>query len=130
MAKRKTKKQVTLQEFNAWLEGVEELHPTNWHPDESQWKLIRNKIKNIVPDEPTVVATPVAPGYPIPRNKQPQMPQEELPFAPPPAIPSSVPDASNVTISPEAEALLKGSGGKTITPNIDTSNGNFKSSFS
>jgi len=49
---RKTKI-ITLAEFRAWLEGVEELQPKGWVPDATQWKLIRNKIKCIVEPEPT-----------------------------------------------------------------------------
>ena len=46
MARKRTKKQ-TLNEFRAWLNGVEELQPEDWAPDAAQWKLIREKINNI-----------------------------------------------------------------------------------
>jgi len=44
--KAKTKR-ITLVEFRAWLEGVEELQPDNWAPNAEQWKLIRAKIDSI-----------------------------------------------------------------------------------
>jgi hypothetical protein len=49
MAKKAPKitKQMTLQEFKAWLEGIEEVQPANWHPTIEQWKLIRDRIEHI-----------------------------------------------------------------------------------
>lgn len=44
---RKQTKSLSLNEFNAWLAGVEELHPVGWSPDKEQWKRIRNKISQI-----------------------------------------------------------------------------------
>lgn len=50
MAKKapKATKKMTLQEFKAWLEGIEEVQPANWHPTIEQWKLIRDRIEHIV----------------------------------------------------------------------------------
>jgi len=54
MAKRKQKQ--TLKEFQAWLQGVEELQPEGWSPDADQWKLIRAKIDGIKEETKTVEA--------------------------------------------------------------------------
>lgn len=35
---------ITIQEFRAWLSGVEDMQGDNWHPTAEQWAKIRNKI--------------------------------------------------------------------------------------
>ena len=112
MARKKTK--ITLLEFKAWLSGIEELSSDDWSPDESQWKLIRDKIENIVlPKEPTTpepIHTPARPPKKV-------VPATSLPVGvtPPPQIPGGIPDPSMVTMTPEAEELLKGK-----TPNSES----------
>lgn len=75
---RKTKK-ITLAEFRAWLEGVEELQPKSWVPDAAQWKLIRNKIKCIVEPEPEQGEPPVTSAL----EQMQRSPNTPLPPAPP-----------------------------------------------
>ena len=64
--KKKTKaKSVTLAEFHAWLEGVEEMQTNGWTPTKEQWRTIREKINSITM-EPTVVNS----AAPAPRVQQ------------------------------------------------------------
>lgn len=136
----KRKKKVTLKEFRAWLEGVEELQPKEWSPTAEQWKLIRAKIDSIVEETSKVVQH--APVKEEVRNSPPVAGQR--PPAPPPGesnlppgvpafpeVPSNIPaEAANITVSPEAARLMNpASDGKTKTPEIDTSDGNFNSPF-
>lgn len=144
---KKVKKTVTLAEFKAWLEGVEELQPDTWTPTAEQWKLIRNKINMIVADvEGRVIrsvgdaqaesaGTPSAPARPG-RNPIFDM------LAP--NSPSSIPEggeviqassliprqAHQVVIEPPGGLLNNRSAdGKLRTPDIDTSNGQYSSSL-
>ena len=71
--RRSRKKKISLTEFKAWLEGVEELHPADWSPTPEQWKLIRDKIQCIVEPDPEPVTAPqphmpTPPGGPFIRN--------------------------------------------------------------
>ena len=130
----KRQKQVTLSEFKAWLEGVEELQPDGWAPNAEQWDLIRTKIHNIKQEKP-----------PEPSQQQ-QMPshiQHSSVNTPPPGIihrddvqvpPSQLPMDAEIT--PAARAALEGKtpftpgpDGKIKTPDIDTSNGPYSTSF-
>lgn len=89
---KKPQKSQTLAEFRAWLEGVEELQDEDWSPNKSQWDLIREKINNIV-----II-------------NQPAPMQPHMNIAPPPRIPSSIPEGipqENLNISEEAARLLK-----------------------
>lgn len=133
--KRQSKKEYTLTEFKAWLEGIEEMQEANWAPSTAQWQKIRDKIMSIVEEE-VVVEVPAAPQRPVapPPVQMPQM-APQVPVTPPPlqtALP--VPE-----MSPAASAALKGNlptemitsadGGKSKTPDIDTADGNYGSSF-
>lgn len=42
---RKTK--ISLKEFRAWLDGVEDLQPDDWAPTKDQWAKIRQQIDRI-----------------------------------------------------------------------------------
>ena len=68
--KKKITKKITLNEFRAWLEGIEELQPNDWSPSKEQWKLIRNKIDYIE----ECVAPVNIPAQSIPIAPQPQVP--------------------------------------------------------
>ena len=110
------KKKVTLAEFHAWLEGVEEMHTDDWCPDANQWKVIRNKIKTIKEDE-------VGPGAHAPVTTAQQFNPPALPsgFVPAPEAPSSIPMGPVVKPDPAASGMLTGDGqGKTITPTSET----------
>jgi hypothetical protein len=50
---------ISLEKFKAWLEGVEEMQPEDWHPDATQWKKIREKI-DLINDVKTVAQAPVS----------------------------------------------------------------------
>ena len=128
----------TLPEFRAWLAGIEEIQPSNWSPDANQWKMIRQKIDNIVetvikekvqvPVQPRVAPQPmpqVAPSAFQPQNDGWQ--------APTPPQPSAVP-----AMTPAAQAALSGKlpkemvpdvDGKIKTSNIDTSQKPYESNF-
>lgn len=133
--KRQSKKEYTLAEFKAWLEGIEELQPANWAPDSNQWKTIRDKLMNIVEEEVVVETHTPAPAPQQPVYRQPQMPAP-APMAPPPqgsALPAVEPE-----MTPAAAAAVAGhlpaemvpsADGKVKTPNIDTSSGDYGSSF-
>lgn len=120
------RKRVTLNEFQAWLDGVEELQPDGWTPSAAQWKLIRDKISNIK-EAPVVAQQPVI-NTPAPHMQQ-GIPQAPAPgYVPAPDV-GGVPLGS-VEMSPAASAMMNpGHSNKTVTPNIDTTNGNYASSF-
>ena len=123
MAYKAKNKEVSLLEFQAWLEGVEELQAKDWSPDSTQWKLIRNKIKNIIIPEPVVAETPmVFPGQPAPAVARPAV-ATNIPGLPPaPEVPGSIPDFA-VTAPTEAAAALLGPttpGAPAKTPNIES----------
>jgi hypothetical protein len=40
-------KTITVQEFKAWLSGVEDMQGEDWHPSAEQWAKIRSKIFSI-----------------------------------------------------------------------------------
>jgi len=112
------KKKTTLTQFQAWLEGVEEMHPEDWCPTADQWKLIRNKIKTIIEtvvETPTTVANnptfnPVATTSGLPAG-----------VAAYPEVPSGIPAGPIENASPEAQKLLQGNAeGKRGTPNSET----------
>lgn len=143
----KKPKPVTLSEFKAWLEGVEELQPEGWHPDASQWELVRDKMLSII--EPEYDAVPVPKQQaPVHTNPQPAPVQpynevvEDMPqiIPGPPMQSSALPmdvEPANISMTPAAKAMLSGRplpgtpgpDGKVKTPNIDTSNGSYTTSF-
>lgn len=45
--KKQSKKNITFEEFKAWLSGVEDLQPDDWSPTKEQWQIIRDKIDSI-----------------------------------------------------------------------------------
>ncbi len=130
--KKQTNKTITLSEFHAWLDGVEELQAKSWVPDASQWRLIRNKIKLIVPDTQPAQAPTHQPsrGY-----SQPPAQAQGLPpgIAPMPDIPSSIPSdavlGGTVPNDPTVAGQQTGPDGRLITPDIDTTDGNYNSTF-
>ena len=146
--KRQSKKEYTLTEFKAWLEGIEEMQPANWAPTEAQWKTIREKLMNIVEEvvevevpaavQPQQVVRPAGP--PMVRQAPPTAPAPApIPMNPPPtALPESSALPAQPEMTPAAAAALQGNlpsemvpdaAGKTRTSNIDTSDGNYESSF-
>ncbi len=111
------KKKLTLNEFRAWLSGVEEMQADDWTPNASQWKTIRSKIEEVI-DVPVQQQRQrfVEDGY------------EERPPAPVrPSGPSAF--AGSPTMAPSGPAPIPGADGKIKTPNIDTSKTAYVSSL-
>lgn len=117
----------TLKEFQAWLQGVEELQPDTWAPTHDQWILIRKKIANIVVEKQIIIEKTPMHSNSNQLNNNHSMPLLPVPAAP---APGGVP-IGNVDVSPAARMMLDPSvnGGTSKTPNIDTSDGNVTSSF-
>lgn len=120
---------LTIAQFEAWLEGVEEMQPDDWTPSEAQWKRIRAKIAKLCEDmekQPLHghhvpnVGVPVVPQYPThnPRVSDHVHPSTlvDVAVTPSPAVPHKPLGAqtSSVTVK---------------TPDIDTSNGAYVSNF-
>jgi len=136
MARKKATKKYTLNEFKAWLEGIEEIQPNDWSPDASQWEMIRSKIIAIVPEviEKKVSVAPKETVRPMPQFPPQGMglPDAQMGMAAGSSLPAP-------EMTPAAKAALSGNlpkemvttpdGGKGSTPNIDTSDGNYDSSF-
>lgn len=111
------KKELSMSQFRAWLEGVEEMQDEDWHPSASQWKTIRAKFDLIV-EAKAPVAAPIAIG-PMPIAPAPAPMYREREWAAPPPIPEA-------EVSPAAKAIMSGK-----TPQeLDTADGNYDSAFS
>jgi len=100
MATKKRKQKQTLSEFKAWLDGVVELQDQNWHPNETQWKQIRDRISGIVETPAAPAAAPSAPRTNAPHapGQQPRIPG----IAPPPIVQGGIP-SGNVMATPAAK---------------------------
>jgi hypothetical protein len=134
------KKKQTLAEFRAWLSGIEELQPENWAPDATQWKLIRDKIHSIIePKASTADAEmlqklieSMGNNAPAAQQGNPYAQQATAHIPPPPPPVGGVP-AGPVEATPAAAAALPPAQAVDITevakPNLDTSDGNYSSSF-
>ncbi len=139
MARKKSKQKYTLNEFKAWLAGIEELNDDSWHPSKNQWDLIRDKIFNIKDvdtinsgvqhkttqignDNNVPFANPVVDSY------QQNIHQQNIAASNLSSIdPVNIPEYE---ITPEAKKLLYGTkSGTTKTPDIDTSGGAYSTSF-
>jgi len=110
----KRKKKISLAEFRAWLEGVEELQPMDWSPSLDQWQLTRNKINLII--EPTVTNPTPGPSH----QAQARTPQGIAGFPVPgggTALPPPTPPPSAIS----EQSVVK-------TPDIDSSGG-YESDF-
>lgn len=115
-------KKITLEQFRAWLEGVEEMQEEGWAPDVRQWTKIRSRIDNIE-------STPVQQAVPQQVMHAPQ------PFTPPASSafdqvkPQSTP-APRVDMSSNAPIANDPSGKMPVkTPDIDTTTGEYESAF-
>ena len=93
------RKRITLSEFRAWLQGVEELQPKGWSPNPEQWKLIRDKIDAVVETKAQVVEQTHAQNAgqtPVFRPNMPR-PTGQVFIPPPPPVPGGVPSDAVVT---------------------------------
>jgi hypothetical protein len=121
---KKSKKVTSLVEFRAWLEGVEEMQGADWVPTQEQWTRIREKIDSIE-DAPPAPA-PVTEPDPVPH-----VPLSPYPSAPgipgPSAFETVTRPAPAMNLSPDAP--IAAGQQQVKTPDIDTSKGDYKSSF-
>ena len=53
---------MTLEQFRAWLSGVEDMQEDDWTPSPTQWKKIRSKFDEI--ELPTLQSEHTAPTHP------------------------------------------------------------------
>lgn len=110
-AKRKKISKQTLSEFRAWLEGVEEISGSDWIPDKGQWKLIRDRIDNIVEPEPMMgpamsgnIANPMNP-HAVQQQRAPGATPHPSEFIPPAPVMPTAFDRAGV---PEGAAVAPG----------------------
>ncbi|MDE1830607.1 MAG: hypothetical protein KGI25_09820 [Thaumarchaeota archaeon] len=129
------KKKLTLNEFRAWLSGVEEMQESDWTPSASQWRTIRAKIEEVI-------------DVPAPRQRyeeedlEERRPRGPIRAAGPSAF--SAPAAGQMIQSPTSLSVeqslvsapneatpggVKSGGLKIKTPNIDTSKGGYVAAF-
>jgi hypothetical protein len=136
-------KQLTLNQFKSWLEGVEEMQGDDWTPSPEQWKKIRLKISLVLDeadDLESIVRRVLAISgnlQSIPINNSPPV-SRQFDAAPGPvavpvggsgldADPLGVPNAAG---APRFQTTMEGQAPiPTKTPNIDTSHGGYTSTF-
>jgi hypothetical protein len=111
------KKEISLIEFRAWLEGVEELQPSDWAPDATQWKLIRDKINKVVES----TTPPPAPEVPI---MQSEFNTNGVTMAP--EVSGGVPSLPIVVVPPESASAFGTERTPSKTPNVG---GDYQSTF-
>jgi len=150
-ARKKAMKKCTLKEFRAWLEGIEEIQPDSWSPDATQWNMIRQKIGSIelevvekviekrvnvpVHGAPLPPAAGLAPVITPPANPAFTPPDDGWTAPTPPAQPtgSAIPEmteAAKEALSGKLPTeMIRDIGGKSTTPNIDTSKQPYNSNF-
>lgn len=130
------KNTITIKEFRMWLQGVEEMQDAAWVPNPMQWRRIREKIDTIVDAEPVAPAghqptpQPVSYGYPVPPTGIPL--GNDIPVQAGPSGLAVTPRLPPMPASPPPGGLFATPEAPTIpvrTPNIDTTNGNYQSSF-
>lgn len=123
---------ITIKEFRMWLQGVEEMQDAAWVPNPTQWRRIREKIDTIVDDEPVQQPAPqqVNYGYPVPPTGISL--GNDIPVQAGPSGLAATPRLPPMPTSPPPGGLFATPETPTIpvrTPNIDTTNGNYQSSF-
>lgn len=121
MAKPKKNTDLSLSEFKAWLDGVEEMQPKDWAPNRAQWSTIRKKIDMIVESE--ISGTDAV--QPAPQQMQ------HTPQPAPHQYQTSLSQNPSATIAPKPNSLQPAGNqpGSLKTPDIDTTSGNYESSF-
>jgi len=105
------RKKITLSEFKAWIQGVEQLQPKDWAPTAEQWKMIREKIELVTETKAVEQAPPPPPQMVRPQPRP--LPPGAVPFIPPaPPVPGGVPEDAIVTgIAPKLGNLPPTAGG-------------------
>lgn len=92
------RKKITLSEFKAWIQGVEQLQPKDWAPTAEQWKMIREKIELITETKTLIEQAPLPPPPQMVRQQPRPLPPGAVPFIPPaPPVPGGVPEDAVVT---------------------------------
>lgn len=130
--KSEPEKTCTLDQFRAWLSGVEEMQEEGWVPNKAQWARIREKIEQIIaePAKPFNSGAAGASGYveqPA-RIAQPSGPSAFAPVMAAPIIPHQPPSfvATGDMTAKGSQPMLNN---KIVTPNVDTSDGRYTSSL-
>lgn len=124
----KRKKKITYSQFLSWLEGVEDMQESEWSPDATQWKRIRDKLDSVIPDEVEIeVVSNVRPNFiPSMNNNAGVMPglptRSTLEDTPRPPVKNN-----NLPSAMQTSGAQHGELPKTITPNVDTSDGKYDS---
>lgn len=108
---------ITVKEFKMWLDGVEEMQPEGWTPDQRQWTRIREKINSI--GESTSVQRNPAPQPEIRYEQAPLVYQTGSGLRPAPA-PAPVNPLFGNADSPSIPVK---------TPNTDTSTSPYEPPF-
>lgn len=121
-AARATKAKLTLNEFRAWLSGVEEMQSDDWTPDHTQWRRIRSKIDEIVETVPRFNTGGAGP------SRETQQPAHREYRAAGPSFAQATPAVA--AAPPPTFVNTSGTDGARLkTPNIDTSAGGYSSSL-
>ena len=122
---------ITIKEFRMWLQGVEEMQDTAWVPNPTQWQRIREKINSIgeeVAVQASVQLMPpqqIAPPVSTPGNDYPVRMAT-------PGLLSVVPSSPSMPVSGPSHGLFATPETPQMpirTPNIDTTNGQYQSTF-
>ena len=120
---------ISLNDFKAWLQGVEDMQDDGWVPSAVQWKKIRMKIDQ-VGASPLPVASPMFPTYPpnVRGGIEPVYGAQSAPVSslniP---IPTPTPGARVSTFMAPPPPPQHFDSPK--TPDIDTSSGNYSAPF-
>ena len=119
---------ITIKEFRMWLQGVEEMQDAAWVPNPTQWARIREKINSIGEETHQLVQQPlqqVAPPVSPPGNDYPVRMAT-------PGLLSVVPSSPSMPVSGPSHGLFATPETPQMpirTPNIDTTNGTYQSTF-
>lgn len=153
MARKKVKK-VTVSELQSYIKGAIEFNEENWHPDKKQWDKIVEMIMNIKEEPPIQVVrnsnnqtvqnaqgnqnNPPAQSGSILEEAKPAEAVDQLhndPSANPNYVPPPKTDMRRITVEKSGDVTrdpntnVLSSGNKVKTPNVDTSEQDYESSF-
>lgn len=125
-----SKKKLSLNEFRAWLCGVEEMQDDSWTPSSSQWRTIRAKIEEVI--EPSSQAQYYneyddRPRGPIRAAGPSAFSSGGSPMVAPPT--ALTVEQNLVAVPGQGEGGSKSGGLKVKTPNIDTSKTAYVAAF-
>ncbi len=120
-------KKLTLNEFRAWLAGVEEMQSDDWTPDPTQWSRIRSKIEDIQDNPRSFNSGGTGPSddYEQPARVLRAQGPSSLLVAPGAVVPGPMPN----TPPPFMNTSDLKDGARIKTPNVDTSAREYTSSL-